>query len=141
MPYDPMEAKDLLAKEGEKRQPDVEGRAKAAQALLDALVQLNDTGGFTIQRIEPKGAVVMQSGFQSITIRAHRDGDVVLADRNGFAHDKVPGLEFDRVSGELVGAGPDTFHGPPVPGKPTLRRSALAVVVEAALNAMFKRPG
>ncbi len=137
MPYDHTEAKQLLANEAEKLRPDTQGRAKAAEALVDALAKLDGTAGFTIRPVQSRQHTVeMRAVYQSVFIGTMRNGQIVLSHEGSNRPEEVQGLNFDPLTGELVGAQPDTFYGPATPGQPTRRRSALPVVVEAALKAM-----
>lgn len=52
---------------------------------------------------------------------------------------KIDGLWYNAVTKELEGTAKDTFHNP-LPGQPVRRRSAVAVIIEAALNIALPEP-
>lgn len=143
MAYDDREAKQLLATRAEEVAPSTNAREKAAHLLLDALTKLNGTAGTRIESVgggDTTVVMVLKTGAQKqawVTWEGERftvDLFVVQAGKAGKPQD-VTGLRFDRLAGEFVSDEEDARLAPK-PGEPKPRRSALAVLVEAAIRAL-----
>jgi hypothetical protein len=143
MPHDDAEAKDLLSRRAEKERPNTGTRAQAAHELITALLNLNLTAGFKVQSMPSmstqgmRASALMEFEQRDVIVSAKNDGQIVIW-RAADQQNKTPvDLDLDLVTKSLVGKQEDAFRTP-VPGEPKHQRSALAVVVEQALQVMFK---
>jgi len=131
--YDSRETIGLLATAlHENVGPDKIGDHSAGNALLDDLLALNGKTRAAIS-VAREGVVQIQIGSRRVWVtRGNSDGLVVVSDRSDLPA-RVERIHFDPVSRRFEGndADPDVA---PIPGQPHPRRSALAVVVEAALR-------
>jgi hypothetical protein len=132
-PYDTREAIDLLACAAEADQPDRRGKRAAARALLDALLVLSGKTTAQITKIERREPVVQIGiGAHYIWImQGENDGLIVVS--RGSERTAVEGIRYNPVTKKFEGEAHDP-RVTPIPGEPLPRRSALAVVIEAALK-------
>lgn len=136
--YDAAEALAMIHEFTEEHDPDTEGRHKAAVQLLDDLAALADKVRLRVTRGE-HGHVVLSSpgGRQIALVAVTRDGDVLVGGRWMRGETKEVPLQFNPVSGLLESKQDDKYRTP-APGAPRAKRSALAEVVEVAME--FLRP-
>jgi hypothetical protein len=128
------EALVLLARFAEERSPDEQGRALAVERLFADLLALNGRTRVTIRKDDLNGGVWISIQRRSVKVSTDGNGSVYVAVRDG-AEFKEVSLAFNVLSGHLESPHEDTFRGRE-PGTASRRRSALAEVVEAALEVM-----
>lgn len=142
MPYDDAEAKELFSRHAANDSSNNAARVDAARRLLDDLVKLDGTVPELKIGLAPGQAKTVELQFRtrlvSIGVRMS-DGSIRLNNNRDEQWNEISGLRLDLLAKppELVGEKPDEFLVP-VPGQPRQHRSALAVVVEAALTAMSR---
>ena len=137
--HDSREAIDLLATAAHNPQADRDRERDAACALIDALVELKGKTKAVISRVASKEiyAVDLQVAGAEIRVQVDGDGDGLRIvdltdDRSSLV--RVEGLSYNPATG-LYDADAYDRTLAPIPGKPfPVRRSALAVVVEAAMR-------
>jgi hypothetical protein len=134
--YDAEEAIALMAQTAEDLAPDIFGHEKAALALVERLEGLDGEAGFSTKREGPTACWLLLRGRDGQVLGAakvwqHDHGKITVQSRGGRAVEVT--LKYNRLTMQLEGEQLDTFYVPS-PGQAPRRRSALAVVVEQALE-------
>jgi hypothetical protein len=137
--HDTREAIELLATAAHNPKADRDRERDAACALVDALLGLKGRTKAVISRVASKEiyAVDLQVGGAEIRVQVDGEGDglrIVDLTDDASSLVRVEGLSFNPATGLYDADGYDRNIAP-VPGQPfPARRSALAVVVEAAMR-------
>lgn len=135
--YDTREALALLHGLAEELDPDLEGRRKAAEALLEELIALDGKTRIHIKRGEKGQVFLSLFSRRAAVVVADRDGGIFVDATPGLRGGKEVSLLFNAAT-ERLESPKDDEHCPTEAGKPRAKRSALAEVVGVALG--FLRP-
>jgi hypothetical protein len=127
--YDDAEALEIIAQAVEELSPDLNRRETAGRELVKAVAEAAQKAGCAVEPVLGDGLTVALPRIGAVQVASPEFGKVLVRPLpNGRAAEIR--LRFNRLSGLLEGDDLDSFRAP-APGSPRLRRSGLAVVMEA----------
>jgi hypothetical protein len=137
--YDTAETMAILAVACETIAPDMAAAAKASRALYDQIARLGSSlpAGLEIKPEGDLGIAFRRTSRGQRPLALHLQNpqgssDLHIVDHPRERYIKIHSLRFDPIVQRLEGTAYDSF-AEPTPGKPRLKRSAMAVVVEQVL--------
>ncbi|MCZ6691405.1 MAG: hypothetical protein O7H41_17595 [Planctomycetota bacterium] len=134
--YDSREALDLLSRAADELNPDRNLREDAGTRLLEQFQeQLNGEAGFVTERdIRTGGVWLALPGVGKVKVAHISNGDFkIYSSESGPAADLR--FVYNALEKRLEALDRDEYTRP-LPGQPDQRRSALAVLVESAIEGL-----
>lgn len=133
--YDGAEATQMLAlaREALDRGHNADARVLAARELVQAVGEVAKAAGYNVDGGREAVGIRLPGGAGAFV--SEDNGRVLVGKIAQQAQPRPVPLDYDPVHGILVGKDEDRFRHPE-PGAPRKRRSAVAVVVEAMLDAI-----
>jgi hypothetical protein len=126
------EARLMLALAADRVAPDTTGATAAAKSLLSELLQLQGLSGVALTVGKNAGEVDIGLGVIAVTLQTDANGRIHLNYPKNQT-EPVAGLRFNPITKALEAEAVDTDVAP-VPGHRLPRKSALSVVLKAALD-------